>query len=295
MATTLPTNTAHPLLADLANAEENRIKHLAAEREHFQQYFDTVEAIATHAAHKATSQQPAYCIHPNRAWEYLGPYEWDSVRVIVDPDPLAIAINLPTRGPGWERSRETRNQIWAAIRSIHPLEQPTPLPAKRYVNLIAAAEKAADLVSTTLAIGIANNIITWDTGETLAEAGLRIARDAAYRMRATRRVAATAEVFGEVLDMLDWTARPPADYARAYVDQQTAIDQAVDAASIEWGMPTVTGDEAARIASISASGWRSHVAREEAPPKDAGKGWRRSTVLAWSLGRTRASRADGWD
>lgn len=187
-------------------------------------------------------------------------------------------------------TRRPRGELAEAI-SIAASAQSLPGNIARAQALHDAAVKAAPMVAALLAVCVQGEVFEWDTDESVAAAGARIALDAAYDALGQGmpiQPVQARDIWSLVLTRLNVVDRPAADYAGAYLEQRDTINATLAEQGIEWGGTLLDAAAAADRAGITRSTWTAYVARTEAPAGDAPKLWRLATVDAWRLTRPRA-------
>lgn len=255
----------HPLIRALRSAEAR----VAG-------YEDTAKAMLRRHALAAASDESVFRVHGHGSWSYVGPSEQFG----------HLATGLDTSG-GYVRVGNRRGGYRALAQRLslrYGERSPDELRA-----LVDAAAEAAPMIAATLALRVERGTVEWDTGETVMEAALRLARDAAYAM--TRKGSAR-QVFDSVFE----GRYVVEEVAAAYLENRAAIDAALETHGIEWdaGDRVLSGVQAAQRVGTAPSAWRSHVSRGQAPAADRAGGWRVTTVDAWRLTRPRAPKPAGW-
>jgi len=237
-----------------------------------ERWTNTATAIRRHQHLNGDSDEGVYQVSAPGSWRYVGTSE-DSRHLVGQVGYYAIAA----RGGAEQLALQL-----AGVAGQH----------ERAEALHQAAWAAAPMIAATLGLGIAAGTITWDTGETVADAALRIARDSALRLldqpNPDTRLIKARDIYRVTFADYD-----PPEIARMYLDRRDAIAATLSEQDIEWGGALLDAQQAAERARLSASGWRSHVSRGEGPVADEDRRWRVATVDAWRLSRPRAA-ATGW-
>jgi hypothetical protein len=272
MATVKITGPKHPLLARIDEGDTWARKT----------YLPLAQAVyADHGEH-GISDQTVYEITGAASWRRIGPAEdhghlltqggYVAVRTSEWPGFLARRLAetfAPDRVPGsWVRAKQLRDVAYAA----------------------------SPMVGVLLAVCHRAGLIEWDTGESIAAAGRRLALDAAWRALPGPNpvLPRPGGVFALAAAALGLVDRPAVDYARTYLTQRADIDAHLAEHGIEWGGTLLPGpDAAARVKTVGAT-WRSYVSRGEAPAPDeeSPARWRLATLDAWRLVRPRAVATD---
>lgn len=274
------TGPIHPLVAHLRREHARRAAAVA-------RWQATAQAILRHQHLTATTDQGVYEVGGPGSWRYVGPVE-DHGQLATQAGYVAITA----RG-GFEALAVRLSDIDGYGLAI----------AER---LHEAAHAAAPMVAAVIGLRVMGGTLEWDTGETVSEAALRLARDAAWEIyRGPSRPAlcgpdpgglhaGTRLVYDVAAAML--SAPQAEQVAQNYLDRRGEVTAAVAAAGIQWGGAQLTARQAAERARIAVSTWHAYVSRRQVPEADDGEAdtWRTTTVDAYRLTRTRTRCPAGW-
>lgn len=266
------TGPKHPLVAAYhrARADRDRI---------FTRHRPMATAILSHHHAQARSDESVYRITCLRA---DGPNPWDEV------------LSWDYVGPIEDHADLAGQQGYITVRTHNPRVVQALYPAaddhEVYLTLIKAASKAAPQITLMLAIGAASGAIEWDTGETIREAALRIAMDAALTIKDESSWNHTPDRVLDTVRGAYGQTRPMRDYANDYLTHRENILADLERAEIPLGDPLLEMQEVVNLVGIERSTLRAYVSRGEAPAPDADRGtrnpkWREITVTAWLLRR----------
>lgn len=150
---------------------------------------------------------------------------------------------------------------------------------------VSAAEDAIGLVAVILAIVAANELIEWDTDESVVRAAWRISLDAAADLYPRPSANYTpSDVFVDALNLLDCTSRPADEYAARWLSERQTVLARLAELGIEFGGRPLSSSAAAERVGVAASTWRAYVARDQAPKPDLEDGmWHQATVDAYRV------------
>jgi hypothetical protein len=213
-----------------------------------------------------TSTQTIYRVkpggyrHSDTAWERLGPYEDDTLRVLIGTGQEYVLVT----------NRQLPQDLAATIAGVKPSA----------MDLSTAANRVAPMVAVVLGLAILRGQITeWDTDETVALAGYRIALDGGWDICNGRRlvsfgVADEDAVFEAAIALIEkifpGLPKTPKDAAEAWLRDRFAIREAATALGAQWGDRLLNAAQAAGRAGIAAKTWTGYVARHYAPTPDEG-------------------------
>lgn len=258
----------HPLVSYLRKAAKDRERALAT-------WSTTAKMIHGHHIGHGTSSQGVYAVSSPQSWKYLGPAE-DHGHLLTQVGYFAVA----------DRAGDDK----ALALQLAGFDHPAVTHAE---NLHTAAHAAAPMIACALGLRTAADTLVWDTGETVSETALRLARDEAWCRVGTGNpvLPRPRDIFTPISEAL--ATGGPAAVSMAYLAVREAIEAALTRNGIEWGGPMLTAEQAADRACLAWSTWRSHVSRGQAPTADRDGAWRAATVDAWLLSRPRVQTA-GW-
>ncbi len=285
---TLRPPPAHPFVGWLG---KEAVKYLD---EHFRPYVQVATAVIAHRREHGTDPEGSvYRIDgPGKQdWEYLGPKS--------DPRNLTHLLldGIPNR---YVRVQDTTGVNDIASR-VCPPGAPEYVRGRR---LDTVREKAAPIISVTLATCVHNGALNWETDETIRSAGQRLALDAAWQIVSTPLDSVrprAIDVYSTFIDVVGLPkygdaagiARPEA-YLRAYLDTRGGIADTLERKSIGWGGQPMRSNHVAMHLGIDIGTWRSYLSREEAPGPDLENPsmWWMETIEAWHLLRPRIDHPD---
>ncbi len=282
MTTTAITGPLHPLVKYLRQA--------AVERRHaLNTHGHMAKEILRHQHWNTASDQGVYEITGPSRWRYVGTAE-DKGHLADQPDYVATTA----RG-GYEA-------LALALAGFRAHRQ------ERAILLNDAAWQATPMIAATLGVRLATGDLTWDTGESVSDAALRLARDAAWKMLDSPNPVfpRAGDVYAEVAEWLGYggdadelvrhaaAANVPdrrgatrMALAREYLAHRETIAAALAGTGIEWGGERLSGRQAAARAGLADSTWRAHVSPGAAPAADGDGAWPAAVVDAWLNSRAR--------
>lgn len=231
--------------------------------------------LADHRRH-SISDQTVYDVGPDStpAWRRVGPLEHHG-QAATSPGHITVT------------SRDVAGDV--AARIVGPSRT-------RLHELRDAALTAAPMASVLLALRIDTGSLAWDTDETLAQAGLRLALEAGWCLQHEPNPARPTprDIYADVARLIQMAPAgwdDAVDAARWWVDEHVDVTARLARLGVAWGVPALPAVAAAARAGVAQSTWSAHVTRGEAPAPDVTgpSGWLPATVDAWRLMRPRTT------